>query len=71
MSTVEHRRRAEELLRSGEFDAAVVDYELADGNAIEFLEALRAESDTQVPVIVLTAHGSIQNRQAGFKCSRI
>ncbi len=39
-------------------DAMVIDYLLPDGNALELLPKLR-EADPSVPVIVLTAHGSI------------
>ena len=39
-------------------DAVVLDYSLPDGNALELVEELRT-SYSQVPVILLTAHGSI------------
>ena len=39
-------------------DAMVLDYALPDGNALELVEELRA-MDSQVPVILLTGHGSI------------
>jgi DNA-binding NtrC family response regulator len=39
-------------------DAVVLDYVLPDGNALDLLKELH-ESDPQIPVIVLTGHGSI------------
>jgi DNA-binding NtrC family response regulator len=39
-------------------DAALIDYKLGDGDALSLLPRLR-EVDASVPVIVLTAHGSI------------
>jgi DNA-binding NtrC family response regulator len=39
-------------------DAAIIDYKLADGDALSLLPRLR-EIDPSVPLIVLTAHGSI------------
>jgi DNA-binding NtrC family response regulator len=44
--------------RSARPDAAVVDYLLPDGNAIDLLPRFR-EVDADTPVMVLTAHGSI------------
>src|SRR4051812_34083500 len=40
-------------------DAAVIDYRLPDGNALEALPKLRA-IDPTVPIIVLTGYGSIE-----------
>jgi DNA-binding NtrC family response regulator len=39
-------------------DAAVIDYRLPDGNALDALPKLR-QIDPNVPIIVLTGHGSI------------
>lgn len=52
-------REALELLRSGEIDAAVVDYSLPDGNALELLTQLSG-ADLGVPIVVLTGYGSIE-----------
>jgi DNA-binding NtrC family response regulator len=52
-------QEAHELLQSGEMDAALVDYSLPDGNALELLGRL-AGSDLGVPIVVLTGHGSIE-----------
>jgi DNA-binding NtrC family response regulator len=42
---------------AGQLDAAVIDYALPDGTALDLLPKLR---DAGVPVIVLTGHGSIE-----------
>jgi len=47
-----------EQLRAARPDAVVVDYQLADGTALDLLPRLR-EADATVPIIVLTAYGSI------------
>ena len=49
---------AEESFRAVRPDVAIVDYSLPDGNALDLLPRLR-EIDATVPIIVLTAHGSI------------
>jgi DNA-binding NtrC family response regulator len=49
---------AEESFRTSRPDIAIVDYSLPDGNALELLPRLK-EIDASVPVLVLTAHGSI------------
>ncbi len=50
---------AQELFRTSRPDAAVIDYKLPDGTALELLPRLK-ELDASVPLIVLTAHGSIE-----------
>lgn len=47
-----------ESFRAFQPDAAIVDYRLPDGNALELLPRLK-EVDPDVPLIVLTGHGSI------------
>ena len=47
-----------EGLRGARPDAVVLDYQLEDGTALDLLPKLR-EADPTVPVIVLTAYGSI------------
>src|SRR5262245_52729155 len=49
---------AREVFRSTRLDIALIDYSLPDGNAIQLLKAFKA-LDRDVPVLVLTAHGSI------------
>jgi len=49
---------AESTFRTRRPDVVLADYELPDGNALELLPRLRA-IDRSVPVVILTAHGSI------------
>jgi DNA-binding NtrC family response regulator len=51
-------QHAREAFRSLRPDVAIVDYRLPDGTALDLLRE-RKESDADVPLIVLTAHGSI------------
>jgi len=51
--------QAEAKYRSDVFDAVTLDYALPDGSALDLLPRLKA-IDAGVPVIVLTAHGSIE-----------
>jgi len=55
----ESRKEAERLLRGGGFDAAVVDYQLGDGNALELLSWLNT-NDVDIPLIILTAHATVE-----------
>jgi DNA-binding NtrC family response regulator len=50
---------AQEQFRTTRPDAAVIDYKLPDGTALELLPRLK-ELDPTVPIILLTAHGSIE-----------
>lgn len=52
-------RAAEESFRASRPDVAVIDYRLPDGNALDLLPRLR-RTDPTVPLIILTAHGSIE-----------
>ena len=54
----ENCRQAEEAFRKSPPDVAIVDYSLPDGNALELLPRLK-EADPSVPVLILTAHGSV------------
>jgi len=51
-------RAAEATLARGGIDAAVIDYMLPDGNALEWMPRLRGAAPN-VPLVVLTGHGSI------------
>src|SRR5690606_2615584 len=50
---------AEQLFRTASPDVVVSDYRLPDGDALQLLPRLRAIAD-QVPLILLTAHGSVE-----------
>jgi DNA-binding NtrC family response regulator len=51
-------RAAEETFRKARPDVAVIDYMLPDGTALDLLPRLK-DIDPEVPVAILTAHGSI------------
>lgn len=50
--------KARDLFQSSPPDVAVIDYRLHDGSAIDLLRAFR-QIDPDVPLVVLTAYGSI------------
>jgi DNA-binding NtrC family response regulator len=52
-------RAAEERFRSAQPDAVVLDYLLPDGDALALMARLRTV-DPSVPLVILTAHGSIE-----------
>ena len=58
--------RAIEVTKDSSPDAAILDYELPDGNALDLLKKLRGLG-RQFPVIVLTGHGSIDLAVAAIK----
>jgi DNA-binding NtrC family response regulator len=51
-------RQALDVFLTARPDAAIVDFRLADGDALSLLPRMR-EIDPNVPLVVLTAHGSI------------
>jgi len=58
VSEAENCRAAEAAFRAARPDAVIIDYQLPDGDALELLPQLK-EVDSTVPLLVLTAHGSI------------
>jgi len=58
------RRGGLELARSEHPDLVIIDVGLPDGDGVELLRELRTESD--VPVIMLTARGSVEDRVRGL-----
>ncbi|TPM26925.1 response regulator [Mesorhizobium sp. B2-3-5] len=56
---------AEAVLRAASYDAVVLDLILPDGSGIDLLKELRARRD-HVPVLLLTARDSVQERIAGL-----
>ncbi len=60
------QREALEKLAAQPFAAAVVDHHLPDGNALELLAALK-EAHLRLPVVILTAYGSIDLAVAAIR----
>jgi DNA-binding NtrC family response regulator len=58
--------QAQARLRATRLDAAIVDFQLPDGDGLEVLRRLRA-ADASLPVVMLTAHGSIDLAVAAIK----
>src|SRR5438477_609904 len=58
VTEAENCKSALEMFRSAPSDLVLVDYSLPDGNALELLPRLK-EINAALPVVVLTAHGSI------------
>jgi DNA-binding NtrC family response regulator len=52
-------QKAREVFQAASPDAAVIDYRLEDGTAIDLLRAFK-RVDPDVPLVVLTAYGSIE-----------
>lgn len=52
-------QQAREVFRTAAPDIAIIDYRLHDGTALDLLRDFR-EVDPDVPLVVLTAHGSIE-----------
>jgi len=58
VSDADNCRAAEEAFRANRPDAAIIDYQLPDGDALGLLPRLK-DIDPTVPLLVLTGHGSI------------
>lgn len=59
VSLAENCGEAEKVFRTTPVDLVVMDYSLPDGNGVDLMGRLR-EVDGFVPVVMLTAHGSIE-----------
>ena len=65
---VEHApnaRLAKALLADGEFDVVVLDLQLPDQHGFELLRDIRTQG-LHVPILILTAQGSLQDRVEGL-----
>jgi DNA-binding NtrC family response regulator len=51
-------RKAQQLFRAARPDIVIADYMLTDGTALDLIPRLK-EIDAEIPLLVLTAHGSI------------
>lgn len=58
VAEAESCQAAVEIFQAARPDAAIIDYLLADGTALELLPRLKA-TYPEVPLVILTAHGSI------------
>ena len=62
---IDSGEQALELESAGAFDAAIMDIGLPDIDGFEVLERIRGQGVT-VPVIMLTARSSVEDRVAGL-----
>ena len=58
--SVNHENKAKEIARRGVFDIAVVDLQLVKQDGLQLMEELH-NIHPEMPVIILTAHGSIES----------
>ncbi len=58
ITTAETCALTEQIWRTSRPDAAILDYSLSDGNALELIPRLKA-IDASIPIFVLTGYGSI------------
>ncbi|HPL64389.1 MAG: sigma-54 dependent transcriptional regulator [Syntrophales bacterium] len=66
VTVVEDVQQAMRSIEESEFDLAVVDLKLARANGIELMEAIHAV-DPELPVLILTAHGTIESAVEAMK----
>lgn len=59
-------RDARKAFADGNFDLALLDVLLPDGNGLDLLRELRAQLRSRVPVIILSALGEIDERVSGL-----
>jgi two-component system response regulator GlrR len=64
--TASEMQEAEERIAEGSFDIALLDLKLADGSGIDLMKSLR-DIDPDLPVIILTAHGTIESAVEAMK----
>jgi DNA-binding response OmpR family regulator len=65
VETAESAEDAEPIIARGALDLIVLDLQLPGKNGIDLLRELRAGGN-QTPVLILTAHGSLEERVAGL-----
>jgi len=56
-----------EQLKKNQYEVAVLDWDLPDVDGIDILKRFRAEGGT-TPIIMLTGHSSIDDKEVGFDC---
>ena len=65
VETAESAEAAEPIIARGALDLIVLDLQLPGKNGLDLLRELRAGGN-QTPVLILTAHGSLEERVAGL-----
>ena len=64
--TASEMQEAKERIAEGDFDIALLDLRLADGSGIDLMKSLR-DVEPDLPVIILTAHGTIESAVEAMK----
>ncbi len=64
--TASEMQEAKERIAEGNFDIALLDLKLAEGNGIDLMKSLR-DVEPDLPVIILTAYGSIESAVEAMK----
>ena len=59
--------KADQLIKEQEPHLIVLDMRLPDGSGLEFLAQLRESETTDIPVVVLTAYGELEDAVAAMK----
>ncbi len=65
--TAQDAADAREVMKGFEFDAMVVDVMMPGETGLEFTAALRKEQGGDIPVLLLTALGEVEDRVTGFE----
>ncbi len=63
----ENLRAARQAFAAASPDLVLLDMRLPDGSGLDFLEDLRQRMESYVPVVVLTAHGELEDAVAAMK----
>ena len=64
--SVDHENKAKEVVSKKFFDTAIVDLQLVNQDGIQLMEELHL-IQPEMPVIILTAHGSIESAVEAMK----
>lgn len=56
-----------QLLQEHHFDLIILDLMLPDIDGLEICEAIRAENDRNIPILMLTARDSLEDKVKGFE----
>jgi two-component system response regulator GlrR len=65
-TTAENTRVALECMRDAVYNLALIDLKLGKENGIDLMELLH-EIDSELPVVILTAHGTIESAVEAMK----